>query len=189
MNYKLTTILLALVVIGLLIKLYFEESPKASEDLATTQEPSNRVNLVDYSQVNWPKVDANTGKLIPSADAAKMLDDHHNYRLRIDSTYDREKEIYGFTFGINMVDSLMNKVKAHNKRNTNPKEEIIALRVYYGWKKDTTLGIEYNDVFIVPAKGENARNFYPIDPLLDVPLDEDLMILNMSAPCPNKCNQ
>jgi hypothetical protein len=190
MNYKLTTILLALVVIGLLIKPYFEDSSKPREDPITIQEPTNRENQVDYSKVNWPKIDISTGDFISPDAAHMMLNDYHARRRASDGNYDPENEIYGFTFGREKVRELLTKMDAFNKDNTDPKEEIIALRVYYGWKMDTVLNTEHNDVFMIPVKRDSSKNIYPIDDNWDKDNSfvENSMILNMSLPCPTKCD-
>uniref|UniRef100_UPI00404B483A hypothetical protein n=1 Tax=Fulvivirga sp. TaxID=1931237 RepID=UPI00404B483A len=194
MNYKITSLILAIAVVALVAKDFFKTSTSKPEpDIVAIQaeptKPVFRPNSIDFSQI-YPAISDTTGTFILPEKAKKMLDDYHIEQANIWSQYDPKKARYGFTFGLKKVNTLMQNIEKYNLKNNDPELEITGIRVYYGV---TTLadGItKYNDTFIIPVVGEYAKNYHAIDQHFDkvVSFVNDNMILNGSLPCPTDCD-
>jgi hypothetical protein len=161
------------------------------EDTTFVEGPFDEQTIMAY--MSGGEVDRDTGELISSNKAAKLLVDYKDFK---DPKYSAKKDIYGFSFGINKVNEFMKKIDDHNKKFPYPHERsITGVRVYFGMrniKREKLTDTLINDVFLVPVIKKGGKNFYPIDndhdPNSKTFAAETKMILNSSLPCPNHCD-
>lgn len=132
-------------------------------------------------------IDPESGDFIKSDEAYGLLEQYKAERRRtVGPGYDATKDIYGFVFGINKLKELIQRI---DKINAAKKDSLVGIRVYY--TRSMRFGSAIPDVLLIPVSPKK-ENIYPIDDDLagaEKFAAEQMMILDTSVPCPNKCNQ
>jgi hypothetical protein len=187
MNYKITTALLAVVVVALLAKDYFKAEPDAPVATTSLQDPCRPTFEVNSILPYKGKIDT-LGKFITNKEAFDMLEGYHAYQSSTVNEHDRTKSLYGFVFGIEKINTLMENIKIHNKNNKDSLRDVIGLRVYFSRNiHHIYSNKDYNDVFMIPIVRDSTKNFHKIDSEIDKNFKNDNMILNGALPCPVDC--
>lgn len=192
MNYKISTLLLA---IGLIVSLFTLKRTMDSNKQALTNAKSIFVPLdATAAKTLCAKrpMTSSSGEFIKSADAGKKLKAYKDYMTFVNTGYQAKDDVYGFAFGINRIDELITQIKDYNK--TFSPDSITGIRIYMARAAIGATMVQ--DAFIIPAL-KNGDNFYNIDPdfeptnvLWKQPTGafSSPSILNTSVPCPNRCN-
>lgn len=130
----------------------------------------------------------NAGKFIELGDAIKSLQAYFNAPgtpPRTDPAH-----IYGHTFGLNNLRSLLFQIDQYNGNLSAGKLPINGVRIYYGIDKrdDSSFPLNpptgmFRDLIFMPVL-EDGNDLYPVDP----GFENTVGILGNGRPCPNQCS-
>jgi len=193
--YKMATFVLSFLVIvlsSILINEYFKA--KSSE--------FSQEHLAYLDENKWTSKDFNSwsGSFISSSVAG---DDLQRFKDNRPLFYSLRKRAYGYTFGINMLESYIDKLQSFNANLADKGDSIAGIRIYRS--KSLRAVVEngddeqFDDVIMVPVllNGEtyyqdfdtDHRRSFDKEKFEDInQYTQDSLVLNTSWPCPNKCN-
>ena len=160
------------------------------------------LNLLNYSDEFLEDLKDNKNNFvnhpfIDPADARRRLNIHKGFEGLRTPNYNAKKDIYGFTFSLENVESFLEIIRDYNNQVSNADSTIQAIRVYQSYRLQN--GVPIEEVFMIPVIKSGA-NIYDIDDDINVNTDKLVtslnldnfddpgMILDASVPCPNQCN-
>lgn len=193
MNYKISTIFLAIISIGLIAYIVYNQKPSIPDDALKSNQDSidpheGYDELEAFLTQSFSSLSTSTGDFINVKQAHEMIEGYHSEMRRLHgASYNRKRAIYGFTFGLDKIDTFLDKIKDYNSRN--PSDKLIGVRIYFG-RKAQPGSSSYNDVFLIPVKASGG-NYYQVDDQFNPKfgfVSDSLYILNNSNPCPTQCD-
>jgi hypothetical protein len=186
MNYKTSTIVLFLALIGMVIYHFSTvtngiEEPEESKKETTNIEESLFFDseLAESFKKDSNRYKPNHGRIISASRAQNKLEEFLKTpnRPNISSPY-------GYSFGIDNFEKFANYVDSL-KDNGTSRGKIIGVRVYRSISIDSATNKPYYDVFMIPV----AEDGYDYPKIHD--FKNNLLngggALNASVPCPDKC--
>jgi hypothetical protein len=151
---------------------------------------ADSVELDEYRKLEVPR---DAGERISLDAATGKLARYKNWRRRNDrNPYNVQNDVYGFSFGIDELRSLLDDVDSINQIKP---DSWTGIRIY--WSRSLTpKGNEINDVFLMPVNiyGDPMYPSVDFDGKDDEPspatsASEETLILNVSVPCPKVCGE
>ncbi|MCZ4245107.1 hypothetical protein [Pedobacter punctiformis] len=128
----------------------------------------------------------NAGKFIKASEAKASLLSYFSEPGTLSP--DDPNHIYGYTYGINKLRTLLSNIDQYNKGQAGTDSEIKAIRIYHGMsvRHDANFPLNppdgcFKDLFIIAVRAK-GDDFYDVNRL-----DEEEVILSESRPCPNQC--
>ncbi|MCD9015896.1 hypothetical protein [Parachryseolinea silvisoli] len=140
-------------------------------------------------------MDPDRGEAIDSLRAARKIRAYKDFMSQAAEEagyeYRAENDAYGFSFGINTLNEMVQAINRYNV--AHPNDAVAGIRIYMG--RAVHEGQQMNDVLLMPVL-KSGHNFYNIDPdftkakiFLNEKIHKDIPppMYNTSAPCPNRC--